>query len=357
MAPGLPADRAAAASAGCAEVEPEVDLIEEILRLRGLDTIPPQSLPRLAAVPAATLTPRQTRASLARRNLAARGYAECVTFSFMAHQAASWFGPTPGELRLNNPIAADLDHLRPTPLATLAQAARRNAARGFADVALFEIGPAFMSDQPGGQQTIAAAWRSGATTRSWKAPSRAADALDAKGDAFALLVALGVPPDSLTATRDAPAFYHPGRSGVLRQGPKTVLAEFGEIHPSVLAALDLHGPAVGVEIFLDRIPEPKKRTKKPPELPPFQPLRRDFAFLASEETLADAVLRAAKGADRTLITGVNLFDVFALPDGKKSLGVEVTIQPHERTLTDAEIEAVCAKVVAAVSKATGAGLR
>jgi phenylalanyl-tRNA synthetase beta chain len=357
LAPGLPTDRAAMATAGAREIEAELDLVEEVLRLRGLDTIPPASLPRLSAVPPATFTPRQSRAALARRNLAARGYAECVTFSFMAQAAAARFGPTPVELRLVNPIAADLDQLRPTPLATLAEAAKRNAARGFADVALFEIGPGFSSDAAGGQQTIAAAWRNGHTPRSWAAPSRPVGALEAKGDALATLIALGVPADSLTATADAPAFYHPGRSGVLRQGPKTVLAHFGEIHPRVLTALDLVGPASAIEIFLDRIAEPKKRGKKPPELSPLQPLRRDFAFLAQDVTPADTVLRAAKGADRALITGVNLFDVFALPDGKKSLGVEVTIQPQDRTLTDQEIEAVCAKVVAAVSKATGATLR
>jgi phenylalanyl-tRNA synthetase beta chain len=357
LAPGLPADRAALAAEGALEVEPEVDLIEEVLRLRGLDTIPPASLPRLSAVPPATLTPRQARTALARRTIAARGYAECVTFSFMAQPAAARFGPAPPALRLANPIAADLDQLRPTPLATLAEAARRNAARGFADMALFEIGPAFTSEQPGGQQNVAAAFRSGHTPRTWTAPSRPVAALEAKGDALATLIALGVPADSLTATRDAPEFYHPGRSGVLRQGPKTVLAQFGEIHPRVLAALDLAGPAIGFELFLDRIAEPKKRAKKPPELPPFQPLRRDFAFVAGDEVPADTVLRAAKGAERSLITAVNLFDVFALPDGKKSLGVEVTIQPQERTLTDPDIEAICAKVVAAVSKATGATLR
>jgi phenylalanyl-tRNA synthetase beta chain len=354
LSPDLPPERAAKAAAGCAEIEPEVDLIEEVLRLRGLDTIPPASLPKLAAVPPPTLTPRQIRAAVARRTLAARGYAECVTFSFMAQKEAARFGSAPAELRLVNPIAADLDQLRPTPLATLATAAQRNAARGYPNIALFEIGPAFSAE---GQHTLAASWRSGQTPRSWAAPAHPADALEAKADALALLGAVGVPLESVTATSDAPGYYHPGRSGVLRQGPKLVLAHFGEIHPSVLAALDLPGPATALEVFLDRIPEPKRRAKKPPELPALQPLHRDFAFLADETTQADAVLRAARGAERTLITAATLFDVFPLPDGKKSLGVEVTIQPRDQTPTDAEIEAICAKVVAAVSKATGARLR
>jgi phenylalanyl-tRNA synthetase beta chain len=357
LSPTLSKERADKAASGCAEIEPEADLIEEVLRLRGLDTIPPVSLQKLAAVPPPTLTPRQSRAALARRSLAARGYTECVTFSFMAHDAAARFGTAPASLRLVNPIAADLDQLRPTPLATLAEAALRNAARGFSDVALFEIGPAFASDGAGGQQVVAAAWRSGYSPRSWSAARRPADPLEAKGDALALIAALGVPLDSVTATPDAPTYYHPGRSGVLRQGPKLILAQFGEIHPGVLAALDVPGPVTGIEIFLDRIPEPKRRGKKPPDLPALQPLQRDFAFLADENTSADAVLRAARSADRGLITAVTLFDVFPMQGGKKSLGVEITIQPQERTPTDAEIEAICAKVVAAVSKATGAGLR
>jgi phenylalanyl-tRNA synthetase beta chain len=181
--------------------------------------------------------------------------------------------------------------------------------------------------------------------------------MEAKAHALSLLAALGVPLDSLTATRDAPNYYHPGRSGVLRQGPKLVLAQFGEIHPSVLTGLDLPGPAIALEIFLDRIPEPKRRPKKPPELSPFQPLHRDFAFVVDETTEADTVLRAARGAERSFITGAILFDVFPMPEAKKSLGVEITIQPRNQTPTDAEIEAICAKVVAAVSKATGATLR
>jgi phenylalanyl-tRNA synthetase beta chain len=198
------------------------------------------------------------------------------------------------------------------------------------------------------------------TGRDWQAVSRPVDAMDAKADLWATLAAIGVPLDALQVTPDAPGFYHPGRSGTVRQGPKNVLATFGELHPKVIAALDLTGPVVALEIFLDAVLEPKRRKKSAPDLPAFQPLRRDFAFLVDATVAADAVIRAARTGDRALITNVALFDVYAgdkLPEGKKSLALEVTFQPRERTLTDAEIEAACRKVVAAVTKATGAELR
>jgi len=340
------------------EIEPETDLVEEVLRIRGLDTVPAVSMPRAALVPAATLTPRQVRAALARRLLAARGLLECVTFSFMDSGDAGRFGAAPESLRLLNPIASDLDQLRPTPVATLALAARRNAARGLPESALFEIGPAFAEGAQ--QEGVAAGLRSGPPARRWDGSARDPSALDAKADALAVLTALGVTPDSLSATPDAPGFYHPGRSGVLRQGPKLVLAHFGELHPGVLAALDLPGPAVAFEVFLDRVPEPKRRRRAAPDLPALQPVRRDFAFVVGQDVSAEAVLRAARGAERQLIAGVQLFDVYqgpGVPEGKRSLAIEVAFQPRERALTDSEIEVVSAKVVAAVAKATGAVLR
>ncbi|MEO8714505.1 MAG: phenylalanine--tRNA ligase subunit beta, partial [Acetobacteraceae bacterium] len=333
----------------------ECDLIEEVLRLRGLDAIPPVSLPRAAPVPVAVLTPPQARAALVRRTLAAQGLVECVTFSFMDTRHAALFGETPEALRLANPIAADLDQLRPTPVATLALAAQRNAARGWPDVALFEVGPAFVGHE---QRLVAAGLRAGSTPRGWATPSRPVQAMDAKADLYAALGALGVPMEALSVTADAPGFYHPGRSGVVRQGPKTILGAFGTLHPAVLAAIDL-GPACAFELFLDAIPDPKRR-KRIPDLPQFQPVRRDFAFLVDAAVTAEAVLRAARGAERTLIAGVTLFDAYEgdrLPAGKRSLGVEVVFQPRERTLTEAEIEAAAARVVASVVKATGASLR
>ena len=251
--------------------------------------------------------------------------------------------------------------MRPTPVATLALAAARNAARGLPDALLFEIGPAFFMGRraPGSRWWRPGCWP-GTRKRHPLAPSRGYGAMDAKAAALDVLAALGLPMESLSVTTDAPAWYHPGRSGVVRQGPKLVLATFGELHPSVLAALDLTGPAAAFEVFLDRIPEPKRRKRAAPDLPAFQPVRRDFAFLVPESVAADAVLRAARGAERSLITEASLFDVYQgpnVPEGQKSVGVEVVLQPRERTLTDAEIEAAGAKVVAAVAKATGAKLR
>jgi phenylalanyl-tRNA synthetase beta chain len=351
---------AAKAADGCAEIEPECDLVEEVLRLRGLDAVPAVSLPRVSPVPLATLTPKQVRSELVRRTLAAQGLTECVTFSFMAQAEAAMFGDTPEALRLTNPIAADLDQLRPSPIATLALAAKRNAARGHGDLALFEIGPEFAVDADEKQRWIAAGLRAGATPRNWLAPSRPMDAMDAKSDLWAAMAAIGVPLDALVLTEDAPGAYHPGRSATVRQGPKVVLGRFGELHPRVLAALDLVGPVVAFELDLDAVGEPKRRRKAAPDLSPFQSIRRDFAFLVDTTVTADAVLRAARGADRALINGVSLFDVYQgerLPSGKKSLAIEVVFQPRERTLNDAEIEAASEKVVAAVAKATGATLR
>ncbi|HEY0204526.1 MAG TPA: phenylalanine--tRNA ligase subunit beta [Acetobacteraceae bacterium] len=357
QSPTLSPDVAAAAAEGCAAVEAECDLVEEVLRLQGLDNIPPVSLPALAPVPPAVLTLRQARTALARRTLAASGLLECVSFSFMDSTKAAAFGDAPESLRLLNPIASDLDQLRATPVATLTLAAGRNAARGWPDARLFEVGPAF---DPQGQQLVAAGVLTGHTPRHPLHRQRPMGAMDAKASVIAVLAALGLPMDSLGVTTDAPAFYHPGRSGVVRQGPKLILATFGELHPRVTQALDLPGPAAAFEVFLDRIPEPKRRRRAAPDLPAFQPVRRDFAFLVDAATPADAVLRAARGAERTLIAGASIFDVYAgenVPAGQKSVGIEVVFQPRERTLTEAEIDAAAAKVVAAVTKATGGTMR
>jgi phenylalanyl-tRNA synthetase beta chain len=359
--PSIPADKARAAAEGCAQMEPECDLVEEVLRLGGLDAVPAVSLPRVAPVPRASLTPKQARAALARRVLAARGMQDCVTYGFLARDQAALFGETPSSLTLENPIAADLDQMRPTPVASLALAAARNAARGFGDVALSEIGGAYRDPHSASSQlAVAAGVRAGMTAPNWGAPARAVDWLDAKGEAVAVLQALGVPMAAVSVTADAPSFYHPGRSGVLRQGPKVVLATFGELHPRLRAALDIAGPAMAFEVFLDAVPEPKRRKKGVPDLPAFQPVRRDFAFLVDEAVQAEALLRAARAADKALVADVVLFDRYAgdkLPEGKVSLAIQVTLQPRERTLTDAEIEAASQRIVAAVAKATGATLR
>lgn len=356
QAPDLPG--AAAAAEGAAAIEPEVDLIEEVLRLKGLDAIEPISLPVEGLIQAPILTAKQARTQLARRTLAARGLLECVTFSFADEATCALFGGAPEGLRLANPIAADLNQMRPTPLVTLAQATARNAARGFADSGLFEVGPAYNEDRT--QALVAAGLRCGATPLSALSPARAYDALDAKADAAAVLTALGVPMDAVTTTPGGPDYYHPGQSGALMQGPKTVLARFGALHPSLCQKLDLPAGSVAFEIFLDALPEPKRRKKAAPALPPFHQLRRDFAFLVDEKTGAETVLRAAKGAERNLIAGVTLFDRYqgkGVPEGFVSLAIAVTLQPSDKSLTDAEIEAVCAKIIAEVGKKTGATLR
>jgi phenylalanyl-tRNA synthetase beta chain len=349
----VPEDRARIAAEGAAEIEPECDLIEEVLRIRGLDTVTPISMPRQTAVPLATLTPRQSRVALARRVLASRGMSECVTFSFLSRKTAAMFGDATESLEVKNPIAADLDQMRPTPLASLANAALANTARGYADLNLFEIGPGYLHDQ---QLLIATGLRTGATPRHWHTASHPVDVMDAKADLWALLAALGVPMESLTTAAEAPEFYHPGRAGTVRQGPKTTLARFGALHPAVQAKLGLTQAAVAFELFLDSVADPKRKRRAPPDLPAFQPLTRDFAFLVPRDLAAETVLRAVRGAERALITRAGIFDVYegaGVPEGQKSLGVEVVLQPKERTLTDAEIDAASKKIVQSVAKYGG----
>ena len=345
------------------DVEGEACLVEEVLRIHGYDRVPEVALPRETDLPHAALTPAQRREGHARRALAWRGLNEAVTFSFMSDRIAALFKAIPDSLRLVNPISSDLDVMRPSVLPNLASAAARNADRGTGDSALFEVGQEYRDDSPEGQALVAAGLRVGrATPRHWAGETRAVDAFDAKGDALAVLVACGAPVEGLQVTTDPPGWYHPGRSGVLRLGPK-VLATFGELHPRILRALDLRGPAAAFEVFLEAIPEPRaKAGKLRPALDasPFQPVERDFAFLVDVAVPADKLLRAAKGADKDLVAGVALFDAYAgkgIPEGKKSLAIAVTLQPKTRTLTDPEIERVAQKIVAQVEKATGGELR
>jgi len=346
-----------------ADVEGEADLVEEVLRVHGFDNIPAVSLPPVAAMPEAATTPAQRRAVHTKRLLAERGLMEAATFSFIRLDWAKLFGGGEPSLTLANPISADLDQMRPSLLPNLLAAAGRNSARGYPDIGLFEVGPRYHGDRPDGQRLTAGGIRAGhATPRHWATPQREVDAFDAKADALALLRELGAPVENLLTTADAPAWFHPGRSGVLRLGA-TVLAQFGEIHPRVLKALDVKGPAVGFEIDIDRIPQPRAKagTSRPLlKASPFQPIERDFAFVVSADTPAEKLLRAARGADKALIAGVSVFDQFAgkaLGEGKKSIAISVTLQPVDHTLSEAEIEGVAAKIVAAVNKATGGTLR
>jgi phenylalanyl-tRNA synthetase beta chain len=339
----------------------EADLVEEVLRIKGYDQIPAVPLEREGALSRPALTPVQRRAELVRRTLAARGLTEAVTFSFIAAREAELFGGAKPELRLVNPISADLDAMRPSLLPGLIAAARRNADRGFPDAALFELGPLYRGDTPSGQALVAAGVRSGHTgPKHWRVPARGVDLYDVEADALAALAAMGAPADNVQVTADALSWYHPGRAGTLRLGPK-VLGAFGELHPAVLEALDARAPIAGFEVFLDAVPEPRGARAKPPlRLSVFQPIERDFAFVVDRDLSADALLRAARGVDRKLVNEIRLFDVYegtGLPEGKKSLAITVVLQPQERTLTDAEIEGFSAQLVAKVETATGGKLR
>jgi phenylalanyl-tRNA synthetase beta chain len=345
------------------DVEGEACLGEEVLRIHGFEHLPLAPTPLDTALPLPALDLSQRREAAARTALAWRGMSEAVTFSFLDGAAADLFGGVPDSLRLVNPISSDLEVMRPAVLPNLITAAARNADRGFGDAALFEVGAQYRDDTPEGQVQVAAGLRAGERApRHWATAPRPVDAFDAKGDALAVLEACGAPVQNLQVTRDAPGWYHPGRSGTLRLGPK-VLAQFGEVHPRVLRRLELKGPAAAFEVFLEAIPAPRaKDGKARPHLilSPFQPVSRDFAFVVDAEVPADKLLRAAQGADKELIARVDLFDVYegkGIGEGKKSLAIAVTLQPTARTLTDPEIEAVSNKIVDKVAKATGGVLR
>ncbi len=341
----------------------EQDLVEEVIRIHGYDNVPVATLPR-DAMPRPMLTLAQRRAGFVRRGLASRGMYETVTWSFTRSEHARLFAGGQAELFLANPISSDLDVMRPSVLPNLIAAAGRNADRGFKDLALFEIGPQFDGGtEPGQQRQVCAGIRTGRTgPRHWAQPPRAVDVYDAKADALAAIAAAGGPADSLQVATDAPSWYHPGRSGTLKLGNKPV-AWFGEVHPRVLKAMDVAGPLVAFEVLLDAIPQPKaKPTKARPLLKasPFQPVERDFAFVLDRTVPAASLVKAARDADKQLIADVQVFDLFegpSLGEGRKSLAISVTLQPTEKTLTDAEIEAVGQKIVAAVTKATGGSLR
>ena len=350
------------------DVTQKADLVEEVMRMIGVDRIPVEPLPRLAHVAPKMLTPIQNRRRIVRRALAARGMDEAVTWSFLSADLATRFGGGAPQLRLANAIASDMTDMRPSLLPGLLTAAARNANRGRPDVALFEVGQVFLSDAPEGQHTYASGVRSGTATlagpgRHWQGKAEPVTVFDAKADLFAALDALGIDPDKAQIVREPAAWAHPGRGGRLQLGPRLILGWFGELHPQYAEALDLSGPVAAFEIDLDALPEPKaKATRAKPALEGLAllPLTRDFAFVLGREVEAAAVLRAARGADKALITDANVFDVFegaTLGEGKKSVAIEVTLQPRDKTLTDEEIEAVSKRIVAAVEKATGGALR
>ncbi|MBX4967668.1 phenylalanine--tRNA ligase subunit beta [Rhizobium binae] len=354
------------------DVDGKADLVEEVMRIHGVDNIKPAPLESHAAVNGRILTTLQIRTRAAKRALASRGMLEAVTWSFIPEDQARLFGGGSPGLKLANPIAAEMSDMRPSLLPGLLTAAQRNADKGYGDVAIFEVSGTYENDRPDGQRRVAGGIRRGTASlagggRMWsnavKGGGKPVDVFDAKADALAVIEACGLPMGNIQIEQGGPEWYHPGRSGTIKMGPKVVLGYFGEFHPLTLEALDVSGALCGFEVYLDAMAEPKKkatRTKPALELSPFQAVKRDFAFVVDKTVEAGAIIKAATGADRKLVTGVTIFDVFegaSVGEGKKSVAIEVQIQPVERTLTDEDFEALTQKIVASVAKFTGGVLR
>jgi phenylalanyl-tRNA synthetase beta chain len=342
------------------DVEGPADLVEEVARIVGYDQLPEESLKAPPGRRPVAISSSRRRASDTRRALAARGLLEAITWSFCRHDQAALFGGADG-LALANPISSELDVMRPSPLPHLLTALQKNADRGWGDGAVFEVGPVYRGVEPEDQETVAAGVRSMRARRSWTGDS-AADLYDAKADALSALAVAAAPADKLQIA-EASAWWSPGRSGRLQLGPKLVLAEFGEIHPRVLKALDVDGPIVGFEVYLDRVPSPRARpTKAKPAYvaAELMPVRRDFAFVVDEAVRAGDLVRAAQSADKALVSDVGVFDVYegeGIAPGKKSIAIEVTLQPREATLDEKALESISSRIIAAVQKATGGTLR
>ena len=349
------------------DVHGRADIVEEIVRIVGVDRVPSTPFAREHARKP-VLTTIQNRTRKAKRALATRGLVEAVTWSFVSKREAELFGGGKPQLSLANPIAAELSDMRPSLLPGLIMAAQRNADRGHADVALFEVGQIFTGDKPEDQLTAASGLRRAlakpsGSGRHWSNKAEPVDAFDAKADVFAALAAAGSPMQALQVVPGGPPWFHPGRSGTVQIGPQNILGYFGELHPRAIAGLNAEGPLVAFEMILEKIPEPKPRTTRAKtllELSLFQPVERDFAFVVNTAVKAADIIRAAQNADKKLITDVTIFDVYegkGIEKGKKSIAIAVTIQPREKTMTDAEIETLSEKIVAEVAKRTGGVLR
>lgn len=350
------------------DVEGKADLVEEVMRIHGINKIEPQPLPNMGSVNTKILTTMQIRTRLAKRILATRGMMEAVTYSFISEAQAKAFGGGKPELKLANPIAADMSDMRPSLLPGLLSAAQRNADRGFADLALFEVSGTYEGDKPEQQRRVAGGIRRGTagvegSGRFWSGNAPSVGVFDAKADALAVLEACGAPVDRIQIEAGGPSWYHPGRSGTMKLGPKVVLGYFGEFHPDALELLDVSGALCGFEVFIDAIPEPKQKstsTKPALVLSQFQSVKRDFAFVVDAGVEAAAIVRAVSSADKKLISGAQVFDIFtgaSLGEGKKSVAVEVVLQPLDRTLTDEDLDAVAKRIVESVAKQTGGTLR
>ncbi|WP_294310973.1 phenylalanine--tRNA ligase subunit beta [uncultured Sphingomonas sp.] len=340
------------------DVDGPADLVEEVIRIEGIDHVPPVALPRAPGVARPTATPQQKLERRARRAAAARGLDEAVTWSFISEAQAAPFGG--GAFTLANPISEDLKVMRPSLLPGLLAATERNIKRGATAVRLFEIGRRYLEEAE--RPTLSVVLAGDKTPRNWRSgKAQGFDAYDAKAEAIALLAQAGAPVDNLQVMGEAGDAWHPGQSGTLRLGPKTVLAAFGMVHPTVLKAFDLDGAVAAVELYLDAIP-PKRATgfMRPAYTPPaLQSVKRDFAFLVPDTLAADMLIRAVRGADKAAITAARVFDVFAgqgVPEGHKSVAVEVLLQPSQKSFTDEELKAIADRIVAAAAK-QGAQLR
>lgn len=344
------------------DIEGEVDIVEEVSHIFGFDHLPATPLPRLDVVAKPVLTLAQNRHRWAKRAAASRGFYEAITYSFTHQPWAEAFGGGARVLELANPISSELAAMRPSVLPNLLHAVQKNIDRGVGEIALFELGPQYRGAEPDEQDVVLSGVRRGAAARSWTGAAKAPDVFTVKADALAVLAEVGAPVDKLQATPDAPTWYHPGRSGTLRMGPKMVLAHFGEVHPGILKLMDVKGPVFAFETFVNAAPVPRKKgkTRAVYAVSDYQSVERDFAFVVDNGVTADSLLRAARGADKALIVDVSVFDVFegsSIGEGKKSVALSVTLQPITGTLTDKEIDAVADKVVASVKKSSGGELR
>ncbi|MEP1230277.1 MAG: phenylalanine--tRNA ligase subunit beta, partial [Litorimonas sp.] len=336
-----------------------VDLVEDIARIHGYHNLDAVSLPPLPGRREPTATITQNRTRLARRALAARGLSEAITWSFALQGHAKLFGGGQNHMRLDNPISAELDTMRPSALIHLLLAGQRNADKGYPRAAQFELGPVFHGTDPKDQSLCLAGMRRIDTQRHW-AGACPIDALSAKADVLAALSAMGAKVDNLQLAPVGSDYWHPGRSGRLQMGPKNILAEFGEIHPRVLKAMGIEGRVAAFEIWPENLPAPKKKSasksKAALNLSEFMPVHRDFAFIVKDDVAAGAIIKAAQSADKQLISDVSLFDVYqgkGVEDGHKSLAIDVTLSPKNATLTDKDIDTVSQKIIDNVMKSGG----
>ena len=345
------------------DVTQSADLVEEIARLVGFDHLPETSLPLPAGGRKATPTPLQQRVRTARRTMASRGFLEAVTWSFMSQDHATLFEGENAALTVANPVASELDQMRPSVLGNLARAAQKSADHGMANVRLFEAGPIYLGDGPKDQRTVVAGLVQPSATRHWQGTAPAYDAQAAKADLYAVLDALGQPAGRFQVAEPRQGYWHPGRAARLTLGPKTTIAHFGALHPRVLKKLDVNGPVFAFELNLNALPNMKistTKTKAVLEKAGLTPVRRDFAFVVEESIAAGQIIQLTKKAEKTLISDVSVFDVYqgeGIEDGKKSIAIEVTLQPREETLKDKDIEAISQAIIAAVEKGTGGTLR